>query len=121
MKRFKTILFLSLLPALFFFASCEMHQEVLDSSMAHVEVEVYGLLSGNPRDGIRVSLHNSERDAKHGRNEVASRWTDGDGFVYLSNIPPGTYWIRAKALLVKNVKPAGYLGPGNHYLDIPIL
>jgi len=98
-----------------------MHQEVLDSSMAQVDIEVYGLLSGNAREDIRVSLHTSEYDAKKGRNEVASVWTDSDGFAFLSNVPPGTYWIRAKALFARNVKSAGYLAPGNHYLDIPIL
>lgn len=95
----------------------------VDPNAAELEVQVYGAISGAPREGIRVSLHQSEYDARNNLNPVAGyAWTDIDGFVYFFGLPPNTqYHVRAKALLVRSIRTTNYLNRGYNFQAVPIL
>lgn len=118
------------LPLIFLLAlglglsSCYTEEFIyVDPASAELEVQVFGAISGVPREGIRVSLHLTEEDARHNVNPVTDyAWTDYDGFVYFYGLPPGeVYFIRAKALLAKSVRSTPPLGVGYQFQTVPIL
>lgn len=105
-------------------SSCYTEEFIyVDPASAELEIQVFGAISGVPREGIRVSLHESEYDAEHNINPIAGyAWTDYDGFVYFYGLPPGQeYYIRAKALLAKTIRSTPPLYVGYHFQTIPIL
>lgn len=104
-----------------FLSSCEL--EDLNPDLAHLDVYVRGTLSFKPREGITVSLHNTEADADAGRNAITpSQNTDENGIARFRNLTPGqSYWVRAKAVVSKSVKETGTLGKGLTDFNISIL
>ena len=105
-------------------SSCDIEPvSPVNPNASELEVQVYGAISGAPREGIRVSLHASEYDARNNINPLAGyAWTDIDGFVYFYGLPPNEqYHIRAKALLVKSIRTTNYLNRGYNFQAVPIL
>jgi hypothetical protein len=96
--------------------------EPIDPTLAQLEVYVFGTLSNEPRDGIRVSLHATEDDAKDGDDELYGRqFTDSEGFADFINVQPGKiYWVRAKPLITRNVKATQFLVAGRNSFEIGV-
>src|SRR5688572_17614174 len=85
--------------------SCNDPLEEIDPSKAQLNIHVFALLTGNPKDNATVSVHLTESDAQNNINLVVEkRFTDIDGNVTFRNLEPGQrYWIRAKVLIDNTV------------------
>lgn len=124
---FKSLSLASAIIAAIFFSfalsSCDGDQDGLNPDLAHLDVYVYGTISKNPREGIIVTLHNTESEADRGVNAVvSSQITNEQGVARFKNLTPGRrYWVRAKALLIKNVEETDLLNKGLNDFDIDIL
>lgn len=106
---------------LFLSVSCEeIETGYADASL---EVYVYGTLSGNPRDNIKVNLYYTESDAELEVNPVTVfQRTDNNGFTTFDGLNSNSrYWVRADALLSKKIKETQTLRAGFNKFDISIL
>ena len=108
MHPVRIILFL-VIPLLF--TSCLRVEEPYEAELL---VQVKGLLSGNPRDGLPVLLYESKSDAELDRWPIAPvTYTDPYGEVLFYGLVPGrTYYIRVEALLNTKVRSSGRLDGG---------
>ncbi|MDN5200796.1 hypothetical protein QQ008_05475 [Fulvivirgaceae bacterium BMA10] len=90
---------------------------------ADLEVHVYGLFSGRPREGIRVSLYRTEEDAENNIDPIRVwEYTDYDGNVIFYDLPTNRrYWIKARAQFASNIRKTRRLRSGHNFRSISIL
>jgi len=125
-KQFNSRLFnFALLGALLVtFSSCVL-EEVDDryGRFADLEVFVSGTLSGNPRSGLRVTIYDTEEDARNEVNAVTyTEWTDGGGYAFFIGLDPGyRYWVRVDTDLIHNINRTPVLDRGFNGMRMTIL
>jgi len=114
--RFKLIVFI--LMAFAINSSC--HEEYYEAELL---IQVRGLLSGNPREGIAITVYEYPEDAEEGvYSIIPTTYTDYYGEVLIVGLEPGLdYYVRADALLVAKIKNTGRLSVGANHLTIRIL
>ncbi|NNE02371.1 MAG: hypothetical protein HKN52_04330 [Eudoraea sp.] len=109
---------------LFSFNSCTL-EEVDDryGRFSDLEVFVSGTLSGNPRSGLRVTVYDTEEDARNEVNAVTfPEWTDGGGFAFFIDLDPGyRYWVRVDTDLIHNINRTPVLERGFNGIRMTIL
>lgn len=113
--RFSSAIFLGIL--LMVTVSCE---EVIKYS--DLEVNVSALLSGNPREDVKVTLYYSNDDANNETNPVtSSQYTNSDGNAYFTDLEYNIrYYIRADVILTY-IKRTEMLKEGYNNFDIRVL
>jgi hypothetical protein len=83
---------------------------------------VLGAISGNPRNNLKVTLYDTEKDADDNTNGIATEYTNGNGSAVFYNVVIGrTYWVRAQALLSKSIRKTGSMKAGKNYFSMKIL
>lgn len=101
--------------------SCELEDD--PTPQAELKIYVSGVLSGNPRNNVKVTLYGSAEDAENETNKIEKRRTDRDGFVVFTDLElNNTYWARANTFLGQNKTIRSIeLEQVNNELDLPIL
>ncbi|MEO1049618.1 MAG: hypothetical protein AAFX87_03305 [Bacteroidota bacterium] len=94
-----------------------MEQEVGDASLT---VMVFGVLTGNAKDNVRVSIYRSRESADEEISEIASGRTGSDGKVTFPTLSAGRrYWVRANArILAHTIRETPRLDPGANFFEI---
>jgi hypothetical protein len=109
---------------LFSLSSCTL-EEVDDryGRFSDLEVFVSGTLSGNPRSGLRVTVYDTEADARNEINAVTfPEFTDGGGFAFFIDLDPGyRYWVRVDTDLIHNINRTPVLERGFNGIRMTIL
>lgn len=105
-------------------SSCTL-EEVDDryGRFSDLEVFVSGTLSGNPRSGLRVTIYDTEEDARNEVNAITfPEWTDGGGFAFFIGLDPGyRYWVRVDTDLIHNINRTPVLERGFNGIRMTIL
>lgn len=109
---------------LFSLSSCTL--EEVDNRygrFSDLEVFVSGTLSGNPRSGLRVTIYDTEEDARNEVNAITfPEWTDGGGFAFFIGLDPGyRYWVRVDTDLIHNINRTPVLERGFNGIRMTIL
>jgi hypothetical protein len=126
MRVIRTRLFLRI-AAILLMASCVIScndpLDEIDPTKAQLNIYVYALITGNPKDNATVSVYLSESDANNNVNKVVDkRFTDTDGNVTFRNLEPGKqYWIRVKVLIDKTINQTDVLVAGENYHEVTTL
>ena len=80
-------------------SSCDELENSLPGPV-HLEVSVYGALSAEPREGVKVSIYETEEDALEKTNKITHDFTNSDGKVWFYDLEENkTYWVRANTIL----------------------
>lgn len=121
---FKVFNLAFLLIMFFTMSSCELEDSVDNFvQLSDLEVYVSGTLSDKPRSGLKVTIYDTEEDAKNEINPVtSSRNTDSDGFAYFQGMEPGyRYWVRVDTTLIHNINRSQVLITGFNEMSMTIL
>lgn len=87
-----------------------------------LDVTVNGAISGKPRNNLKVTLFDTEKDADDNTNGIMTEYTDGSGTAVFLNVDIGrTYWIRAQAIFSKSIRKSGSMKAGKNYFSMKIL
>ena len=103
--------------------SCD--EDSVDDNFQFADLEVYvsGILSGNPRSGLRVAVYETEQDAQDEVNALTSaQFTDNNGFAFFQDLEPGfRYWVRVDTTLIHNINRSEVLVTGFNDMSMTIL